>query len=169
MKQQLDAEYIEGLKKQNVLSLDIAEHTGYYSVYEYGTWYFPPTEKAPKRYGENYQQHECFYQTIKDFILQHNIKAIVAEDVNVGSRFMAVRKLSEFRGVLFKLCAELNIPLVFINVTQLKRWATGSGNADKKKMMEYAVKRWKIDPEGDDNVGDATHLFFYFINHYKLV
>lgn len=168
MRQQLTEEYLQGIGKRNVLALDVAEHTGYYSMGEYGTWHFPNTDKAPKKLGEDYQQHKCFRETIKQFIQTHDIKVVAAEDVNVGSKFMAVRKLSEFRGVLYELCASLNIPLVFFNVTAIKRWATGSGNADKKKMMEYAIKRWHIDPEGDDNVGDATHIYFYFIHRYKI-
>lgn len=166
--QKIDEEFISKLSKREVLSLDIAEHTGYYSTHGYGTWHFPPTDRAPKKLGSEYEQHRQFYLTIKNFILEHRIKVVAAEDVNVSKNFMAIRKLSEFRGVLYALCAELNVPIVFFNVTQLKRWATGSGNADKKKMMEYAVKRWHIDPEGDDNVGDACHIFFYFIHRYQI-
>lgn len=169
MRQTLDEDYLSKICKRNVLSVDVAEHCGYYSTHGYGTWYFPPTEKASKKkYGGDYEQHRQFYLTIKNFIIEHDIKVVAAEDVNVGTRFMALRKLSEFRGVLFALCAELNIPLVFFNVTNIKRWATGDGRADKKKMMEYAIKRWHIDPEGDDNVGDACHIFFYFIHRYEI-
>lgn len=166
--QKIDEEFISKLSKRDVLSVDIAEHTGYYSTHGYGTWYFPPTERAPKKLGSEYEQHRQFYLTVKNFILEHHIRVVAAEDVNVSRSFVALRKLSEFRGVLYALCAELDVPIVFFNVTQLKRWATGSGNADKKKMMEYAVKRWHIDPEGDDNVGDACHIFFYFIHRYKI-
>ena len=168
MRQKVDEEFISKLTKRDVLAVDIAEHCGYYSVHEYGTWYFPPTEKAPKKYGSEYQQHRQFYLTLKEFITKHHIKIIAAEDVNVGTRFMTLRKLSEFRGVLYELCAELNVPIVFFNVSNIKKWATGDGRADKKKMMEYAIKRWHIDPEGDDNVGDACHIYFYFIHRYDI-
>lgn len=168
MRQKVDEEFVSKLTKRDVLAVDIAEHCGYYSVHEYGTWYFPPTEKAPKKYGSEYQQHRQFYLTLKEFITKHHIKIIAAEDVNVGTRFMALRKLSEFRGVLYELCAELNVPIVFFNVSNIKKWATGDGRADKKKMMEYAIRRWHIDPEGDDNVGDACHIYFYFIHRYDI-
>lgn len=168
MRQKVDEEFVSKLTKRDVLALDIAEKTGYYSIHEYGTWYFPPTEKAPKKYGSEYQQHRQFYLTLKEFIIKHHIKIIAAEDVNVGTRFMALRKLSEFRGVLYELCAELDVPIVFFNVSNIKKWATGDGRADKKKMMEYAIKRWHIDPEGDDNVGDACHIYFYFIHRYDI-
>lgn len=168
MRQTLTEEYLSGITKKNVLALDMAEHCGYYSHYGYGTWYFPNTDKAPKKLGGNYQQHKCFRETVMQFIKEHGIKVVAAEDVNVGSKFMAVRKLSEFRGVLYEVCATLNIPLVFFNVSNIKKWATGNGNADKKMMMEYAIKRWHIDPEGDDNVGDATHIYFYFIHRYNI-
>ncbi len=168
MRQKITEEFLDTIKKSNVLSLDIAEHCGYYSTHGYGTWYFPPTERAPKKLGEDYEQHKAFRDTVKNFIIEHDIKVVAAEDVNVGTRFMALRKLSELRGCLLELCAELNVPVVFFNVTNIKKWATSDGRADKKKMMEYAVKRWKIDPENDDNVGDACHIFMYFIHRYDI-
>lgn len=166
--QKLTEEYVAQLERKNVLALDCAEHTGYYSTHGYGTWYFPSDAKAPKKLGEDYQQHKCFRETIMKFVQENNIKVIASEDVNVGKHFNALKKLSQFQGVLFELCATLDIPLIVFNVSEIKRWATGDGNASKQKMMEYAIKRWHIDPEGDDNVGDATHIFFHFIHRYKL-
>lgn len=168
MRQKVDEEFVSKLCKRDVLSLDIAEHTGFYSTHDWGTWYFPPTEKAAKKYGSEYEQHRQFYLTVKDFILKHRIKVVAAEDVNVGKSFIAMRKLAEFRGVLYALCAELNVPIVFFNVRSIKVWATGDGRADKKKMMEYAVKRWHIDPEKDDNIADACHIFYYFTHRYNI-
>ena len=41
------------------------------------------------------------------------------------------------------------------------------GKADKKKMIEYCIKRWNITPV-DDNMADATHIFKYYVRIYKL-
>lgn len=109
-----------------------------------------------------------FYETLKHFIETHNIKLIIAEDVNVKGQFIGMRKLSEFRGILFLICAQLGLPEPkFINVSTVKRWATGDGKADKKKMVEYCIKRWGITPV-DDNMADATHIFKYYVRIYKL-
>ena len=97
-----------------------------------------------------------------------NIKLIIAEDVCVSKHFIAARKLSEFRGILYLICAQLGLPEPkFINISTVKKWATGDGKADKKKMIEYCIKRWNITPV-DDNMADATHIFKYYVRIYKL-
>lgn len=164
----LTSEYMECVERKNVLALDCATKTGFYSVYGYGTWKFPNDEHAPKSAGPGYQQHKAFHDCVADFVRRHGIKVIAAEDVNVSSKFMALRKLSQFQGVLHYTCAELGIPLVLFNVTNIKRHATGKGNATKQEMMEAAARRYKIDVEGDDNAGDAAHIFFYFCERYNI-
>ena len=82
------------LKKEDILALDIATHTGYYSTHGSGTWDF--TEKK----SNDWKQHLDFRTTLLNFIQKNNIRLIAAEDVNVGGRFSGMRKLSEFRGIL---------------------------------------------------------------------
>lgn len=159
-------EFIENISRNNVLALDVAMHCGYHSTYGSGTWYFPNTDKAPKKMGANYGQHKAFRQTLIDFITAHNIKVIAAEDVIYG-HFVDMRKLCEFRGVMFEVAESLDIPVILFKPSDIKKWATGKGNADKKMMIEYCIKRWHIEPI-DDNEADATHIFFHFISRYKL-
>lgn len=163
IKQNQTNEECKLITRDEVLSLDIATHCGYYSTHESGTWNF--TQRSGKSAIE---QHLMFYTTLKDFVLTHGIKQIVAEDVNVKAQFIGMRKLSEFRGILFLICAELALPEPkFINVSTVKKWATGDGKADKKKMIEFCRKRWGIDPI-DDNMADAVHIWKYYVRIYKL-
>lgn len=156
-------EPIEEITRDHVLSLDIATHCGYYSTHAAGTWNF-----SQKTGRSAIEQHLVFYETLTAFIQKHSIKLIVAEDVNVKGQFIAMRKLSEFRGILFLICAQLGLPEPkFINVSTVKKWATGDGKADKKKMIEFCKKRWNIDPI-DDNMADAVHIFKYYVRIYKL-
>jgi hypothetical protein len=153
----------EQLTKEQVLGLDIATHTGYFSLAEHGTWNF--TESMRRN---NNKQHAAFRNTLMDFIQKHGIKQIVAEDVNVNSHFTDTRKLSEFRGILLEICDTLDLPEpVFINTSTVKKFATGDGRADKKKMMEFCRQRWKTEPV-DDNEADATHIFFCYVKRLKL-
>ena len=69
-------ESINQITRDNVLALDIAEHCGYYSTHESGTWNFT------QRKGKNaIEQHKMFYDTLVEFIQKYNIKLIIAEDV----------------------------------------------------------------------------------------
>jgi len=79
-----------------------------------------------------------------------------------------MRKLCEFRGILKEVCDELDLPEPeFINVATLKKWTTGDGRADKKKMMEFCYKRYGITPI-DDNHSDAICIFYYYARKYRL-
>lgn len=151
------------LQKKDILALDIATHTGFYSVHGYGTWNF--TES--KRRNDN-KQHKDFRDTVMNFIVTNGIKHIVAEDINVNNYFSDMRKLSEFRGILFEVCDELNLPEpTFINVATLKKWATGNGRATKPDMMKACTERYGFHP-ADDNVSDACHLYHYYIRKYRI-
>jgi Holliday junction resolvasome RuvABC endonuclease subunit len=153
----------ERLTKGQVLGLDIATHTGYFSMHGRGTWNF--TESMRRN---NNKQHGSFRQTLMEFITKHGIKMIVAEDVSVNKHFVDTRKLSEFRGILLEVCDTLDLPEpAFINPKTVKKWATGNGNATKKEMMDFCRLRWKTEP-ADDNEADATHIFMYYIKKFKL-
>ena len=92
----------------------------------------------------------------------------MAEDMNVGSQFSALRKLSQFQGVLYEVCATLRVPLIVANVVAIKKFATGKGNATKQEMIEAARRRWKYDCEQDDNLADAMHIFHYITKRYNI-
>lgn len=151
------------IHREEVLALDIATHCGYYSMYGNGTWNF--TES--KRRNDN-KQHKDFRDTLMGFITGHGIRQIVAEDINVNNHFTDMRKLSEFRGILFEICDELDLPEPeFVNVATLKKWATGNGRADKAMMMRACEEKYRYVPP-DDNAADACHLYYYYCRKYRL-
>lgn len=153
----------EKLTREQVLSLDIATHTGYFCLNERGTWDF--TESMRRN---NNKQHKAFRDTLIDCIQRNGIRQIVAEDVSVNSHFTDTRKLSEFRGILFEVCDTLDLPEPhFINPKVLKKFATGNGNATKDDMIKFCKLRWQIEP-GDDNEADAIHIFFNYIKRFNL-
>lgn len=151
-------------KRTQILALDIATRTGYYSSHVNGTWNFT---ESKKRNGN--KQHKSFRDTLMHFVTSNGIRQIVAEDVNVNRHFSDMRKLSEFRGILLEVCDELNLPEpVFVNVSALKKWATGNGRAGKGEMMQACIERYRFHPE-DDNVADACHLYYYYVRKYRIV
>ena len=150
--------------KEHVLALDIATHTGYYSVHESGTWNFTESKKR-----NNFRQHKDFRDTLLSFIKDYGILQVVAEDVNVNNHFCDMRKLSEFRGILLEISDELSLPEpIFINVATLKKWATGNGRATKTDMVQACIDKYRYTPV-DDNAADACHLFHYYIRKYRIM
>lgn len=150
------------LKKEDILALDIATHTGFYSTHDSGTWDF--TEKK----SNNWKQHLDFKQTLCNFITKNNIRLIAAEDVNVKTHFSSMRKLSEFRGILLEICDELNLPEpIFVNVSVIKKFATNNRMATKEEMIKAMIDKYRKIPV-DDNEADACHIFHLICKRYRL-
>ena len=64
-----------------------------------------------------------------------------------------------FEAILRLHCARKGIRCEGVNISALKKWATGKGNADKWLMIRFA-KQIKPDVE-DDNEADAILLLEY--------
>lgn len=166
--QKMNKEFVESLKRSEVMGCDPATHFGYHSTHESGTWFFPNTESATSKYGPDYHQLKNFREKMMDFIVSNGIKVVASESIDGGCKsWLSLRKLAEFHGVMQELCATLDVPIVYVNQKDLKKWATGNGNADKKEMIEYCEKRWHLTPL-DDNNADAIHIYMYFIKRYNL-
>lgn len=149
--------------RDQVLALDIATHTGYFSMHEAGTWNFT---ESRRRNGN--KLHGAFRTMLITFIRRYGIRRIVAEDVCVNRHFYDMRRLAELRGILLEVCDELDLPEPeFVNVTTLKKWATGDGRATKARMIDACRQRYGILPI-DDNAADACHLFYYYLRKHRL-
>lgn len=166
--QKLTEEYVSQLKRGDVMAFDVASRCGYYTLGDYGTKYFPPTDKAPKKLGPEYAQHKCFRLWLIEILTKNNIKVVAAEDVIYAGHFIDFRKLCELRGILFEVCQTLDIPIITFSPKDIKKHGTGNGNADKKMMMLFAEKRYHIEVGNDDNLADAIHIYMYFIHRYRL-
>lgn len=146
-----------------VLALDIATHTGYFSMHEAGTWNFT---ESKRRNGN--KLHGAFRTMLLAFIRRYGIRQIVAEDVCVNRHFYDMRRLSELRGILLEVCDELDLPEPeFVNVTTLKKWATGDARATKAQMIDACKHKYGVTPF-DDNVADACHLYYYYLRKHRL-
>ena len=149
--------------RKEVLALDIATHTGYFSVHEAGTWNFT---ESRRRNGN--RMHGAFRTVLVSFIRAHGIRRVVTEDVSVNRYFYDMRRLSELRGILIEVCDSLGLPEPeFVNPAVLKKWATGNGHATKVQMVAACKGRYGIIPV-DDNAADACHLFHYYIRRHRL-
>ena len=84
--------------RKEVLALDIATHTGYFSVHEAGTWNFT---ESRRRNGN--KMHGAFRTVLVSFIRAYGIRRVVTEDVSVNRYFYDMRRLSELRGILLEV------------------------------------------------------------------
>jgi len=96
---------------------------------------------------------------IRDMVadcLNHGDFFAAIEGYNYGVNLPGSRALAELGGVLRVALFEKGVKYVEVPPTTLKKFATGSGRADKAAMIRAAV-RMQIEP-ADDNQADAFHL-----------
>ncbi len=158
---------LEGVRKNQVLALDIAKHCGYYSsVDNYGVAWFPNNDEAPKYMGSDYSQYIAFADWLEKMIVDHDIRILAVEELNFSKNALATIKLAHLHGVMLLVASEMGIPVRYFNVKSIKKHTTGDGNADKKKMLEWAKKRYHLDFENRDDACDAACVWFYFLHLY---
>lgn len=153
----------DSIAREQVLALDVATKTGYYSLHESGTWNFT---ESKQRNGN--KMHGAFRVMLVAFIRRYGIRRIVAEDVAVNRHFYDMRRLAELRGILLEVCDELELPEPeFVNPSTLKKFATGDGRANKEQMIRSCREKYRYEAE-DDNAADACHLWHYYIRKHRI-
>lgn len=153
----------DNIAREQVLALDVATKTGYYSLHESGTWNFT---ESKRRNGN--KMHGAFRVMLVAFIRRYGIRRIVAEDVAVNRHFYDMRRLAELRGILLEVCDELELPEPeFVNPSTLKKFATGDGRATKEQMIRSCREKYRYEAV-DDNAADACHLWHYYIRKHRI-
>lgn len=131
----------DNIGREQVLALDVATKTGYYSQHESGTWNFA---ESKRRNGN--KMHGAFRTMLLAYM----------------------RRLAELRGILLEVCDELDLPEPeFVNPATLKKFATGDGRATKEQMIRACREKYRYDAT-DDNAADACHLYHYYIRKYRI-
>lgn len=101
----MESRVSDNIGREQVLALDIATHTGYFSLHEAGVWNFT---ESKRRNGN--KMHGAFRTMLLAYMRRYGIRRIVAEDVAVNRHFYDLRRLSELRGILLEVCDELDLP-----------------------------------------------------------
>lgn len=141
---------------KNILALDVATTTGWCVN---GTMWGSVILKTSKESsGERLVNLEKFLENI---IEEKRITEVVAErPMGMGP---AKEVLTEMKGVVSLVCARYKLPLTFKSASEIKKFATGKGRAEKPEMIQAAVTRWGYDGD-NDNEADAICLYFFYEN-----
>lgn len=136
---------------KNILALDIATKTGWKTRTASGVW-----DLKVNRGESESMRVVRFRAKVKELIELENIDLIAYERA-AGRYKSSIIVESEMIGVLKLLCNEFNIDLACYSATEIKKFATGKGNAKKEAMIE-AAKELGYNPK-DDNEADAIHIY----------
>lgn len=134
-----------------ILALDIATNTGWKTETASGTWNFKPNR------GESDGMRVVrFKSKVKEMINLEGIE-LVSYERPAGLHKSSIMVESEMIGVLKELCIEMKVELACYSATEIKKFATGKGNAKKETMIKFA-QELGFNPK-DDNEADAIHLY----------
>ena len=136
---------------KNILALDIATKTGWKTRTASGIW-----DLKVNRGESESMRVVRFRAKVKELIELEKID-LVAYERAAGMYKSSIIVESEMIGVLKLLCNELNIDMACYSATEIKKFATGKGNAKKEAMIE-AAKELGYNPK-DDNEADAIHIY----------
>jgi Holliday junction resolvasome RuvABC endonuclease subunit len=137
---------------QKILALDVATKTGFCTETASGVWDF-----NLKRDESSGMRLIRFKSKLKELIALEEISLIVFER-SQGMHQNAVITQSELHGCLKLYCEENKIEYRAFSPGEIKKFATGKGNANKDAMIKAVVEKYGKTPK-DDNEADAIHLF----------
>jgi len=140
----------------NILALDVATKTGWKTATASGVW-----DLKPNRGESEGMRVVRFKSKVREMIEMESI-SVVSYERPSGMHKSSIMVASEMIGVLKDLCIEKGIELCCYSATEIKKFATGKGNANKELMISEAVKLG-YSPQ-DDNEADAIHLYNLTVN-----
>lgn len=144
----------------NILSLDIATKTGWKTKTASGVW-----DLTPNRGESSGMRLVRFKAKVIELAGLEDIN-LISYERPAGMHKSSIMVASEMVGILKELCVYLNIELACYSATQIKKFATGKGNANKEAMIKAAVELG-FNP-ADDNEADAIHLYNLTISDLKI-
>ena len=136
----------------NILALDVATKTGFATRNTSGTW-----NLTPKRDSSGGMRLIEFEKRVKDICATDGINLVVFER-SAGFHKSALIVQAELHGVLKAFCERNNIEYRAYSAGEIKKFATGKGNAKKPQMIAAAEEKYKVTVI-DDNHADALHLY----------
>lgn len=139
------------MKKNNLLALDIATKTGWKTETASGVW-----DLKPNRGESEGMRVVRFKSKVREICDIEGIN-IIAYERPAGMHKSSIMVASEMVGVLKDFCIDNGINLCCYSASEIKKYATGKGNANKEQMIASAVS-CGYNPK-DDNEADAIHLY----------
>lgn len=139
----------------NILALDIATKTGWRTRTASGVWDFKL--KADDSKG---MRLISFEKQLRATLKKSQINLVVFESYVITPKQANAAHVSlELQGVLKLVCEHLGIEYTSRSPKEIKKFATGNGNASKDAMLEGARLRWAGIDVIDHNHADALWLY----------
>ena len=144
------------LMAETVLALDLGTKTGWAvgdpTGITAGTW-----DLKPRRYDSPAMRYVKFTARLNEIAGAYPITRIVFEEVRRHLGTTAAHVWGAFQAQMAIWADARKIPYEGLGVGEIKKHATGKGNANKGAMIEACRSRLGVEPE-DDNEADARWM-----------
>ena len=138
--------------KINILAIDQASSCGWATKNAHGCWDF--TTRKDESAGMKMLR---FRSKLKEVCALEEINLIVYERV-AGFHKNSIIHAAKMVAIIESFCEENGIQYKAVSATEVKKFATGKGNANKEAMIEAAAL--KLGYEGkNDNEADALWIY----------
>ena len=136
-----------------ILALDIASLTGWcLNNNLYGTW-----DLKTRKDESMGMKLIRFKSKLKEIHASENLDLIVYERP-AGRHANSIIHQAKLIAILEEFCEDLGISYSASSASEIKRFATGKGNANKEEMIQAAKDKYGY-MGSDDNEADAIHLW----------
>jgi Holliday junction resolvasome RuvABC endonuclease subunit len=140
-------------EKKVILAIDQASHCGWaLSKDLYGVWDL--TTKKDEDMGMKLIR---FRNKLKEVCTSEGVEMIVYERV-AGMHTASIIHAAKMVAIIETFCTENGINYTAFSAQEVKKFATGKGNANKDAMVKAAQEQYGY-PGTDDNVADALHIW----------
>ena len=137
-----------------ILAIDQASTSGWcVSKDIHGTWDFK-TRKDESSGMKGLR----FRAKLKEVCELEGIELIVYERI-AGFHKNSIIHAAKMVAIIETFCEESGIEYRAYSATEIKKYATGKGNANKEAMIQACIDKYGINPI-DDNEADAVHLWY---------
>ena len=138
---------------KNILAIDPGSQMGL-------CWSLEEKGQGLLKWGQKEKRWKYLYDTLKKVIEKHNIQKIYCED-NFYAKFISTRLFFGRTLCIIDLLGEqLDIPVIYVNPSSLKKFNTGKGNAAKDEMIDAVNEKTGLTIVSHD-IADAVAVFLY--------
>ena len=140
-------------EKIKILALDQASNCGFYvDEHIHGVWDF--NTRKDESSGMKMLR---FKAKLKETCELEKIKLIVYERVS-GMHKASIIHGAKMVAMIESFAEENQIEYKAYSASEIKKFATGKGNANKEKMVQSCIEKYGFTPI-DDNEADAAHIW----------
>lgn len=146
-----------------LLAIDPGQHLGI-AVFDAGTLVHYECKHLRKKASDSKGMILTRLQIIlEELLAQHSPDTIVYELVSRHIGTHAAHMYGAIEGLLHIIAEKYGLAMVSVPVKHIKKFTTGSGNADKQKMLETANTLYTLELT-NDNVADAILIGHTYIH-----